>query len=301
RGLYIDTIASSLNFLNYISVTSKATVVKCNGKSNSKQISLTNTAHNQQLCEYTIRAYNTRVCQLRVDFHYFNVGQPSITPERPYAHCSDDRLIINGIPFDFCGTINQNHVYVPFDVQKSSDEVKLTIKLGTNSLAQWYITVNQIECSEKATTVKPDERQAPSGCLQYFYESFGLVQSFNYGGDYYGDTKYAICFNRGKKADANLVLNDISFQMDVGDNTAPGYDSKCLPLTNPGGLTEDYIMIPKAVVTGTQERATIFCSNTITGQEIISTARGPLVIEVNTDTKTTASMETGFRFRYRIV
>lgn len=45
---------------------------------------------------------------------------------------------------------------------------------------------------------------APPGCLQYFYEDFGLVQSFNFGGDYYGDTQYAICFNKGKKLDANL-------------------------------------------------------------------------------------------------
>lgn len=50
-------------------------------------------------------------------------------------------------------------VYVPFDAQKITDEIKLSFKLGTYSLAQWYITVNQIECNEKASSVKPDERQ----------------------------------------------------------------------------------------------------------------------------------------------
>lgn len=30
-------------------------------------------------------------------------------------------------------------------------------------------------------------------------------------------------------------------------------------------------------------------------------ARGPFVIEVNTDTKTSPNVETGFRFRYKIV
>lgn len=49
-------------------------------------------------------------------------------------------------------------VYVPFDVQKLTDETKLSFKLGTFSLAQWFITVNQIECKEKAA-VKWDERQ----------------------------------------------------------------------------------------------------------------------------------------------
>lgn len=38
--------------------------MKCNTKSSAKQLSLTNPAQNQQLCEYTIRAYNTRVCQV---------------------------------------------------------------------------------------------------------------------------------------------------------------------------------------------------------------------------------------------
>lgn len=50
-------------------------------------------------------------------------------------------------------------MYVPFDVQKLTDEVKLSFKLGAFSFAQWYITVSQIECNEKAASVKPDERQ----------------------------------------------------------------------------------------------------------------------------------------------
>lgn len=50
-------------------------------------------------------------------------------------------------------------VYVPFDAQRLNDELKLSFRLGTFSLAQWYITVNQIECNEKAASVKTDERQ----------------------------------------------------------------------------------------------------------------------------------------------
>ncbi|KAJ6641748.1 hypothetical protein Bhyg_06688 [Pseudolycoriella hygida] len=294
----------------------KGTVLKCNTRSNAKQLTLSNPYPSLALCQYTIRAYNVKVCQLRIDFHYFTLEQPSMTPQKPYAHCENDRLTINGIPFDFCGTINQNHVYVPFDVQKITDEVKLVFNLGPYSLAQWYITVNQIECNEKSISVKPDERQAPPGCLQYFYESFGLVQSFNFGGDYYGDTQYGICFNKGKNIDSKLILHDITFQMDIGatvnsENTtrnvrnnngsyAFGFDSDCIPSTNPGGITEDYIIIPKAEVNG-KLKATAFCSNSIDGEEIISHARGPFVIEVNTDTKTTQNKETGFRFRYKVV
>lgn len=57
--------------------------------------------------------------------------------------------------------------------------------------------------------------------------------------------------------------------MDASNHTVPGYDSNCVHITNPGGLTEDYIMLPKSVVSGTQDlRANIFCSNSITGHEI---------------------------------
>lgn len=39
---------------------------------------------------------------------------------------------------------------------------------------------------------------APTGCLQYFPEPNGTVQSFNFnnGGPYFGNWKYAICFRR---------------------------------------------------------------------------------------------------------
>lgn len=59
--------------------------------------------------------------------------------------------------------------------------------------------------------------------------------------------------------------------MDIADSTALGYDANCMPITNPGGLTEDYIIIPKATIAGRpqqQQRASIFCSNTTTGLEI---------------------------------
>lgn len=41
--------------------------MKCNTKSNAKQLSLTNPIPNQQACEYTIRAYSTRVCQVEIN------------------------------------------------------------------------------------------------------------------------------------------------------------------------------------------------------------------------------------------
>lgn len=45
---------------------------------------------------------------------------------------------------------------------------------------------------------------APDGCLQYFHQTTGVVESFNFGNNYLGNTHYAICFNRNYNENAIL-------------------------------------------------------------------------------------------------
>lgn len=58
-------------------------------------------------------------------------------------------------------------VYVPFDVQRLTDEVVLDFQIGSNSFAMWNMEINQIECNHKAALVTPDERQGMSFIPQY--------------------------------------------------------------------------------------------------------------------------------------
>lgn len=121
-------------------------------------------------------------------------------------------------------------VYVPFDVQRLTDEVVLDFQIASNSFAIWNMEINQIECGHKAALVTTDEREglfsfsnflfcsvydviafillinlaAPDGCLQYFHQTSGVVESFNFGRHYYGNTHYAICFNRNYNENAIL-------------------------------------------------------------------------------------------------
>lgn len=84
-------------------------------------------------------------------------------------------------------------VYVPFNVTSSSTTVDLVIR--TSSSAMWNIIVSQIDPKASADVLK----LAPTGCLQYFYEPVGEIQSFNYNsgnGPYLPNLEYAICFRR---------------------------------------------------------------------------------------------------------
>lgn len=63
----------------------------------------------------------------------------------------------------------------------------------------WTATVTQIDCPEKAFLSQYDKLLAPTGCLQYFTEDNGTIESFNYNqgnGPYLGNFSYAICVRR---------------------------------------------------------------------------------------------------------
>lgn len=46
--------------------------------------------------------------QLRIDFLFFELEEPSAT-RRPYVYCAGDRLSVNGMKFDLCGRLVNQH------------------------------------------------------------------------------------------------------------------------------------------------------------------------------------------------
>lgn len=284
--------------------------MKPNTRTTAKRITLQQSIFDakSQTYDYTIRAYSTKVCQLRIDFIYLELDQPT-NSRRAFAYCAGDRLSIKGLNFDLCGRLVNTHVYVPFDAQRLTDEVVLNFQTGSSTLAMWNMEVNQIECSHKAALVTWDERQAPDGCLQYFYQTSGSVESFNYGKTYMGNTHYAICFNRNYNENAVLELTEIDFEMD-GNGATPGFDGDCLdPEGDTANNKKDYIAIPFAEVTDPKATAapfttyhSLFCLDSLHEKEVEFFGTGPIVIHVHTDeiTDATAQNESGFKFRYRI-
>jgi len=273
--------------------------LKCGQTSALKEIKMNNASFNtnSQSCLYKIRPVNLRVCQLRIDINYLTLDATRGTGS---LSCTGSRLHVDGLPFDLCGKLSLQHVYVPFKPNRLIDEKTIDFRASSNEVAFWDIVVHQIECNGPTA----DERQAPDGCLQYFYQQNYKVESFNYGDAYLANTKYAICFNRNNNPNAMLELTGITFSMDSNAATLGGFDDECLDVDVAATNKKDYIAIPFAEIftglTHTREHHSLFCDKSIDGKTLQFKGTGPIVIHVNTDATTDYAKETGFQFTYRI-
>ena len=96
-------------------------------------------------------------------------------------HCS------NLAPPVICGVNTGQHMYIPACDQCNS----LASVFGSSSTAStnaFTIKVTQVDCNSKT--------KAPDGCLQYFAESTGDIQTFNYnsgGGALLFNQDYCAC------------------------------------------------------------------------------------------------------------
>lgn len=112
-------------------------------------------------------------------------------------------------------------VYVPINPMKGERFLQMTINTQAllSQRSTWKIAVHQFECplgqsrSINPANVVVDQQKpvmqariglfndwlAPQGCLQYFVQQNGTVESFNLNngvGPYIGNMNYAICFRR---------------------------------------------------------------------------------------------------------
>ncbi|XP_055376739.1 uncharacterized protein LOC129608957 [Condylostylus longicornis] len=121
-------------------------------------------------CTLIVEPCDSGICQLRIDFLAF-----SLAPPNGDGTCNIDYFSVNGgssrVP-RICGENSGSHVYVNFN---GENPITLSI-LTTASFTfnrQWQMQVSQISCNSP--------NLAPSGCLQYYFDTSGTVQSFNYG------------------------------------------------------------------------------------------------------------------------
>jgi len=139
-------------------------------------------------CSLTVCKCSSDVCQLRLDFETFVLNDP-VTPTditvgtagAPGAatrqgNCDTDSFGVTvpggKAPPIICGTNTGQHMYIPASETGCNT---LTSNIGAASTAKtsaFTIKVTQIECKSK--------RLAPSGCLQYFTQDAGEIQTFNY-------------------------------------------------------------------------------------------------------------------------
>ena len=87
-----------------------------------------------------------------------------------------------------------------------NEDVTLSIITSGNYSTIWYIAIKQIDCS------LPNDLKAPEGCLQYFYEPSGSIESFNYrdeNSSYPILMDYSICFKRNPGKQFSLTSSTV--------------------------------------------------------------------------------------------
>ncbi|KAB7500101.1 hypothetical protein Anas_12849 [Armadillidium nasatum] len=223
---------------------------------------------------FVVKRASPFYCQIRVDFKSFNVGGPDQN-----GICTNGWNVTGqadtNVP-TICGLNDGQHVYLNFD---NFTPIKMTINF--NDSDDWAIKVTQIKCNDQ-------ENLAPTGCLQYFPEASGQVESFNFQTvssvapvtstqttyqlanlDYYAcigtstNTYSQITWTKGVGTTnyyfvltSNVALIPSNF---VGTAAAAEYNGDC---TGTGSPTNDYVEIIDGTFTdidGTSRTETQFC------------------------------------------
>merc|ERR1711884_738100 len=124
--------------------------------------------------KYTLKPMKD-ICFMRFDFINFDFGLS--TTAATYGACNDKFAVdiptaVGSDPPAICGKNNCYHMYV--DNMKSTADISLDVTVSTTAWATrvWKIKVSQIGCD---CPTKP-----PMGCHQYYLESTGTIESFNY-------------------------------------------------------------------------------------------------------------------------
>ncbi|CAI6345766.1 unnamed protein product [Macrosiphum euphorbiae] len=148
----------------------------CGGSSSSNIAYFQSPEKFQDLCSYKINV-RRNICQIRIDFERFSLGQPTkLTSESAYT-CERDEftLITNGnnkinVPV-LCGENAGQHVYVPVNHQQSesrsnnnnnnnnNNKEQLTLKFRLTTRDEdytepepfWKLKITQLECQTTST------------------------------------------------------------------------------------------------------------------------------------------------------
>lgn len=278
----------------------------CNARpSKAKYVKMVNPKESPERCTYTVQKHNSQVCQLLVKFTEFNSPQPETRrggDGSPSKSCIEF-LDINGMVL--CGVNTGQHLYIPMD---SSSEV--SFQFHGNKQSTWNLQVTQLECASNffRLTSADTHLLAPSNCNQYFSDSKGRIESFNYNGGsgvYPSNLNYAICIKRPTaKSTLQLNLNKFSLGGALNsDDVNEVFDDVCKPMVHTSGVSSDYVMLPPGmvIVSHPQVNANFFCGDHMNGLTVIGDPIGPITIIFNSDNFFESDKEIGFQIEYSFV
>lgn len=253
-------------------------------------------------CNIIVEPIDSNICQLRIDFLTL-----SLAPPDGDGHCITDTLQITGgssrVP-QLCGENSGQHVYVSFDgVSPITISVAMSSSYSFNR--QWQFQISQLACTSATL--------APSGCLQYYFEPNGKVQSFNYGPTPNSSTnkngfpgtrqlanqQYGICVRMAANMCSiswkQIISDPVSMTL-TGDVDVLPMQMMTQEMTQDQNCTTDYIIIPNPQQQGKYLPSDRFCGF---GMGAITSLIKPFVLYVVSDDNEDQDMSNrGFRLQY---
>lgn len=173
------------------------------------------------------------------------------------------------------------------------------VKYST-TFASGFQTVGQTASALAYELLKPQfTPRAPMGCLQYFNQPSGIIESFNFG-QYLNNMDYSICIQRQpdtcrvvfSSSDYDWSLNGVGIS---GSSSGVG-DQDC---------ARDYLMIPGASRTGDGFTYDRYCGGRLhyyRGQAlsapVVVKTSGPIVLRFHSDAHFESVNNGGFRLQY---
>ncbi|XP_065340133.1 uncharacterized protein LOC135939592 [Cloeon dipterum] len=254
------------------------------------------TSNQPQSCYFEILKTNPWVTQIRLDFDFFELANPT------GGECQNDRLIISGqatgspVPA-MCGINTGQHVY--FDLQNKRTPVRFTVVTLSNSSVRanrrWRIRLTQLNPRDVPLA-------APSHCLQYYTTPSGVVQSFNYvGGAYTNNLNYVICFKKMSGAcsityrNVNSTGQESRFQIvNVESN-----GQSIVPINQAGAgvfnCPDDYIVVSGVRLCGEKLNDATTNIDFTVNSPVTDTTSGPFILPFRTNA---GSVGRGFSLVY---
>lgn len=161
------------------------------------------------MCIFSINIKDDTICQLRLDFTEFQLDGGSAI-NKP---CDRDSMeIFTGSSNDLgngrlCGLNTGQHLYIPVsEGPRSRPMIRVLTDGRLNSVSnstslngyKFRIKIRQIDCTSKSQESR--DLIAPEGCLQYFTDRQGTINSFNWDPNikrqYLPNQHYSICFRQ---------------------------------------------------------------------------------------------------------
>ncbi|CAG9802277.1 unnamed protein product [Chironomus riparius] len=149
-------------------------------------------------CSLKIKPMSDEISQIRLDFIHFSLSQPN----RRTGICESDIFSLEGgsSPFRLCGYNSGQHIFYDMIPKQQGrqfmgmgqvpPELKINITLNRRSISprMWEIRVTQI----------PFSSRSPTGCLQYFTGTEGIIQTFNFAenGRHLANQNYRSCIRQ---------------------------------------------------------------------------------------------------------